>query len=178
MEMDWNAPYFNRQGWILSNLENLHLDCKEALVVVLIEFLNDHHLDVTHEVLAQKTHLKPEEIESIFSSLSEKGYLRIDFANGHVRFLLDGLLTPGQGPGEVLERSLIEEFEMEFGRPLSGLEMERIMDFAQKYDARRVIVALNEAASYDQRSLDYIERVLAAWKRKKLSVEDLENGKR
>jgi DNA replication protein len=67
---------------------------------------------------------------------------------------------------------------MEFGRPLSGLEMERIMDFAQKYDARRVIVALNEAASYDQRSLDYIERVLAAWKRKKLSVEDLENGKR
>jgi DNA replication protein len=67
---------------------------------------------------------------------------------------------------------------MEFGRPLSGLEMERIMEFAKKYDSRRVIVALNEAASYDQRSLDYIERVLAAWKRKNLSIEDLENGKR
>ena len=41
-----------------------------------------------------------------------------------------------------------------------------------------VIVALNEAASYDKRDLNYIERILISWTDKGLSVEDVENGKR
>ena len=75
-------------------------------------------------------------------------------------------------------KSLLEEFEDEFKRSLSPSEMDRILNLASIYSERMVIVALNEAASYDKRDLNYIERILISWTDKGLSVEDVENGKR
>ena len=75
-------------------------------------------------------------------------------------------------------RSLIEEFEAEFKRTLSSMEMERILQLASYYDERMVICALNEAAVYEKRNLNYIESILVSWKEKGFSVEDVESGKR
>ena len=56
--------------------------------------------------------------------------------------------------------------------------MERILQLASYYDERMVICALNEAAVYEKRNLNYIESILVSWKEKGFSVEDVESGKR
>lgn len=80
--------------------------------------------------------------------------------------------------GHPLPKSLLEEVEEEFGRPLSGTEMERLCRLAETYSEQTILHALDEASAYEKRSLPYIEALLSAWKSKGLSDEDIENGKR
>ncbi|MCF0245823.1 MAG: DnaD domain protein, partial [Ileibacterium sp.] len=77
-----------------------------------------------------------------------------------------------------ISQPLLMEFQEEFGRTFSSAEMEKIISLGEMYDEAMVLQALNEAAVYDKRSLQYIENILIAWKNKGLSVEDVENGKR
>lgn len=178
MKIEWDAPYFNRCYWILDHLQEFHLDANEMIVVLVIQYLSDAHLELNDEIIAQKAHIDVDEVEKIYRSLDEKGYLSLGVKNGQVVFNLEGLMQDYQSKSAPLKKSLLQEFEMEFGRPLSSTEMSQILDMASTYDERRVIVALNEAASYDQRNLGYIRNILASWQRKNLSIEDLENGRR
>ena len=175
--MDWNAPYINRRNWILENLESIHMDTRETMVVLLIDYFNEQHISVSDEKLAQKLKLSDQEIEDVLMKLSDKGYLTIDFKNGNVIFDISGIFHE-ESNGIVLQRSLIEQVEDEFGRPLSSMEMQRIMELVSVYDERRVICALNEAVVYERRNLNYMESILASWMQKGLSIEDVENGKR
>ena len=74
--------------------------------------------------------------------------------------------------------SLFDEFETEFARPLSSSEMQRLSSWMDVYDQQMILYALYEAGVYDKRSLDYIERILAEWKRKGLTPGDYEEGRR
>ncbi len=175
--MDFNAPYINRRNWILENLESIHMDPQETMVVLLIDYFNEQHIAISDEKLAEKLKLSDQEIEDVLMKLSDKGYLTIDFKDGNVIFDISGIFHE-KSEGMVLQKSLIESIEDEFGRPLSSLEMQRIMELASVYDERRVICALNEAVVYDRRNLNYMESILASWMQKGLSIEDVENGKR
>lgn len=175
--MDFNAPYINRRNWILENLESIHMDSQETMVVLLIDYFNEQHIAISDEKLAEKLKLSDQEIEDVLMKLSDKGYLTIDFKDGNVIFDISGIFHE-KSEGMVLQKSLIESIEDEFGRPLSSLEMQRIMELASVYDERRVICALNEAVVYDRRNLNYMESILASWMQKGLSIEDVENGKR
>ncbi|EOS61733.1 DnaD domain-containing protein [Firmicutes bacterium M10-2] len=175
---DWSAPWVDQCAWIFTNLENLTLDAKEALVVLLIAHYNTHDLAISTEEFALKTKMSEEEVDTIFQILSKKGYLTIDFANGKVVFRLDGLVKNSQKVGQSLSKSLISEFEDEFGRDLSPQEMQKILDLAEKFSERQVICALNEASVYNKRNLTYIENVLISWNNKGLTTEDIESGVR
>lgn len=171
---DWNAPYLDHRTWILDHLQDLHVNNDEAIVLLLIDYMNQAHLPIDHETLAEKTKLDSEQIEKIFMSLSDKGYLTIDFSNGTLSFHIDGVYQKEEG--QPLDQSLIERFEAEFGRTLSSNEMQRILNLSDMYSERMVVCALNEAVVYSKLSLNYIESILVSWKQKGLSVEEVENG--
>ncbi|MDD7282269.1 DnaD domain-containing protein [Floccifex sp.] len=173
----FNENYFNRRNWILENLENLHVNAKEALVLLLIDYYNEIHVMITHEIIADKLKMEVDEVEEIFLSLSDNGYLTIDMDGGNLFFNIEGVYQKDV-KGVPLSPSLIETFEYEFKRPLSPFEMQRIIDMASNYDERRVICALNEAVVYDKVDLNYIEKILISWANKGLSIEDIEKGKR
>lgn len=174
--MDWNAPYLDHRTWILDHLQDLHLEPKEALTLLLIDLYNDMHVTLHHEMIGEKLGIENEEVESIFLSLSDKGYLNIRYAAGAIQFDIEGVYSQRLKSDPAAHRSLIEEFEAEFKRPLSSMEMERILQMGANYDPRMVICALNEAAVYDKRNLNYIENILISWTEKGLSVEDVESG--
>ncbi len=174
--MDWKAAYFDRRTWLLDHLENLHLDMNEAMVLLLIDFFNETNKVISHELLAEKTKLSIDDIESIFVSLNEKDYLSIEFDQGSLSFSLAGLFQEEPTRTPKLEKSLVQLFEEEFGRPLSSMEMQRILDMADRYDSRRVVCALNEAIVAEKYNLNYIEQILMTWMHKNLSIEDVENG--
>ena len=177
-KLNWNSPYLNRQAWIVDHLQDLHVDAQEALVLLIIDFLNQNQIPIQHEIIADKCKIDVEKVEEIFASLSQKGYLTIDFDKGKLLFCLDGLLNVSAPGGEPLSQSIIQEFEDEFGRGLSSFEMQKILELAQMHGEKKVICALNEAASYDRREINYIERVLISWKNKGLTTEEVECGKR
>ena len=84
--MDWNAPYLDHKIWILDHLEQLHCEPKEALVLLLIDLYNDLRQPIHHEEIAQKLGIDTDEVESLFLSLADKGYLRIAYQEGIIKF--------------------------------------------------------------------------------------------
>ena len=179
-DFDFNAPYVDRRTWIIDHLQDLILEPKEILVVLLIDFFNQQHISIDHELISEKLKISVDEVEDIFTELSDKGYLTLDYANGSLIFRFRWHLSSGVPSMSctAIDRSLLEQFEMEFARPLSSTEMQRIIDMASMYDERRVICALNEAVCNEACDLNYIERILQNWQQKGLSTEDIENGKR
>ena len=175
---DFNAPYIDRRTWIIDHLQDLILEPKEILVVLLIDFFNQQHIAIDHELISEKLKISVDEVEDIFTELSDKGYLSLEYTNGSLIFNIEGIFDLSQASDTTVDRSLIEQFEMDFARTLSQTEMKRIIDMASIYDERRVICALNEAVCNEACDLNYIERILQNWQQKGLSTEDIENGKR
>lgn len=97
----------------------------------------------------------------------------------HLIFDLSGVYTSAQTIEQSVQTvSLFDEFETEFARPLSSSEMQRLSSWLDVYDQQLILYALYEASVYEKRSLDYIERILADWKRRNLTAEEYEEGKR
>lgn len=173
----FHSNFFNRRNWILENLQTLHVNANEAMVLLLLDYFNEIHTMISHEIIADKLKIKVEDVEEIFLSLSDKGYLSIEMKDGNIFFDIEGIYQK-ETEGMPLSPSLLETFEYEFKRPLSSYEMQRILEMASVYDERRVICALNEAVVYEKVDLNYIERILISWMNKGLSIEDIEKGKR
>lgn len=175
---DWNSDYINRTNWILGHLARLKVSAHEALVILVINYLNEIHKPITYEDVIDMCHLDADVVDDCFTSLSDKGYLAIDSRNGRLDFLLDGLVNLPVEQDLMIRQPIIKEFEEEFGKTLSGMQMEKIAQLVSDYGERMVIRALDEAAAYDKRSLEYVENVLLSWRGKGLTTEDVENGKR
>ncbi len=178
LQSDWNAPWLNRTFWIFDHLENFQCTPNEALVVLTISFLNDARQDVTPEIIMEKTRLDLEQVDEAIDGLNRAGYLNVKTRNRKLVFSLEGLFEDELTQHHPLNQGLISEFGREFGRPLSGSEMETISRLSDEFEESMVIRALDEAAAYEKRSLMYVEKVLQDWKRKGLSAEDIERGLR
>ena len=80
--------------------------------------------------------------------------------------------------GDLTFEYVINEIQMEFGRDLNKGELKFAYEFYELYGGRMMIVALNESAVYDSRSLHYMKQLLETWTLKGYTVEQVENGKR
>ncbi len=114
-DFDFNAPYVDRRTWIIDHLQDLVLEPKEILVVLLIDFFNQQHISIDHELINEKLKISVDEVEDIFTELSDKGYLTLDYANGSFIFNIEGIFELSKASDTSIDRSLLEQFEMEFG---------------------------------------------------------------
>ena len=94
-DFDFNAPYVDRRTWIIDHLQDLVLEPKEILVVLLIDFFNQQHISIDHELISEKLKISVDEVEDIFTELSDKGYLTLDYANGSLIFRFRWHLSSG-----------------------------------------------------------------------------------
>ena len=160
--MKWyEQNYVNHRDWILDNVEELGLDSQELVLVLLIDFYNEHHMEISLETLSKKCHLEMDELDRIISVLCARKYLDIKASSKRIRFVLDGLFEANTARDRsVMDVSLFELFEQEFGRTLSQKEMQKISDWNREYERRQIIDALREASTYQKMSLSYIEAIL------------------
>lgn len=175
--MKWYEQNFiNRRDWILDHLELLGLDANETILVMLIDFMNDHRIPVSLEILHKKTGLNMEEVDKTVSTLCAKRYLEIRASAREVRFLLDGLYETDTAKSErILDSSLFDTFETEFGRPLSNQEMAKISDWNRTTDKKMILYALRQASAYRHLSVPYIDKILATWKTEGKTLEMIES---
>lgn len=177
MSQWWNEKFISRRNWMLDHLEDLSISSEETMILMLIDFLNEYQLPVTHQVLARKMKKGDDEIDDLLSKLSAKGYLELVLENGKVLFQINGVFE-GNHDKLSLDISIFDQFETEFGRPLSQMEMQRLADWTNTYHQKLIVYALREALTYDKKSFDYIERILVEWKKRELTPEDYEEGRR
>lgn len=175
---EWNSDYLNRTYWIFDHLSELKVTSDEALLLLVISYLNDHGSSIGYEKLMEVTHMNDTQVDNVITSLSDKGYLSVEFHNKQLRFVLDGLIEVPVREAAFLRQPVIQEFEEEFGTTLSGAQMDRILQLTSMFGERMVLRALDEASAYEKRSVDYVEKVLISWKNRNLTIEDIERGKR
>lgn len=174
----WKEKFINRRDYILDHVNELSMNCEEILVILVIDFMNEHQIAITHGILADKLKKSGDEIDDILSNLSTKGYLSLVFVDGKIAFNIDGVFEGANNKTMAFDASLFELFETEFARPLSQNELQRMADWLHDYNQKMIGYALREALTYDHRSFDYIERILIEWKKRGLLPEDYEEGKR
>lgn len=177
--MKWyEERYVNHRDWILEHLEYLNLSEKELVVVFVIDYLNQHHENITLDLLCKKTGYKKKDLDDIISTLCARQYLDILASSKDVRFSLNGLFeTEVAKDVRVLDAPLFETFETEFKRPLSQKEMQKISDWNRNFDRKMIIYALREASAYQKLNLAYMESILNTWRQKGYRIEDIEKGK-
>lgn len=178
--MKWYEERFiNHRDWILENLEYLGLNAEELMLVLLIDFANEHQIAISISSLQEKTGLTVEKINQVISLLVAHDQLKIITVNGKVIFQLNGLFeTTTKRQEKTLDASLFDAFETEFKRPLSQREMEKISEWNRSTDRQLILLALREASMYQKVSILYIERILDDWRQKGMTAEMAEKGDR
>lgn len=174
----WTHRFVNRRDFLLDRFESLALTAQEGMILLLIDFMNEHRLIISHAVLAAKLKIDDQEVDELLSTLVNKGYLQILYQQGTIEFSIDGIFEEQKKPSATISESLFDMFESVFARPLSSVEMQRIAEWMQTYEQAMIEYALREADLYNTRSLDYIDRILAEWKRRGLNAQQLERGER
>lgn len=177
--MKWYEQKFvNHRDWILDHLDLLGLDAKETVVVLLIDFFNEHHDAISMDLLAKRSSLSEVELNEVLSVLTAKKYLTIKANTKEVRFDINGLFETDTARDEaVLDSSLYDVFESEFGRPLNTIEMQKISEWNRTIDKKLIMLALREASAYQKKNFAYIDKVLSDWKASGKTVEMVEEGK-
>lgn len=176
--MKWyEQNYVNRRDWILEHLGLLGLSPAEAVIVLMIDYMNQHHLPLSIESLQKRTGLSSAETEKAISVLCAKRYLDIKASSSGILMILNGLFEAETARDErILDNSLFETFESEFGRPLSTREMQKISDWNRNMDKKTILYALREASAYQKLNLSYIDRILEEWNRKGITGDMIGNG--
>ncbi|MCR5228952.1 MAG: DnaD domain protein [Solobacterium sp.] len=177
--MQWyEQRYVNRRDWVLEHLELLGLTAQETVIVLLIDFMNDNHMDISIDALHKKSGFTETEVDQIISVLCAKKYLEIRVSSKSVAFRLDGLYSTDTAKEErVMDLPLFETFESELKRPLNQREMEKISEWNRKIDRKMILYALREASAFQKLSIPYIDSVLRSWIEKGYTAEMIEKGK-
>ena len=158
MEKWWNESFFNRRNWILENYQDINVSPSEAVVLLMIDFLNENNRDFTLNSLSEKIHLSEKETDDVISALVTKGYLKITSDGKKVSFVIDGVFDK---PKEQVELgSIFDIFEEEFGRVLSQAELREINAWLGTYKQEDVIYALRQASIYNKKNFSYIRSIL------------------
>lgn len=160
----WNKRYFNRRDWLLENQSALKLSSDSLLLIMMIDYLNQHQELITLESLATSLALSTENVDEIMQVLMQRNYLHISVVQGKVNFNIDGVFEHGI-LYEHIDDDIFKLFESEFGRLLSQNELQTLNTWLSLYDESMIIEALRNAVIYKKVSMKYINSILVNMKK-------------
>ena len=175
--------------------EELGLSYEEIYILIYIFNLSNPEFDMVK--IIEDLNINPKEILQIVNDLVVKDYIKLDVVNKDNYniecFNLDGLYKKivfniiGEEAKEKIEDSIknenkntiFDEFEIEFGRPLTPKEYQIISAWKEVgYSEELIILALKEAIYNGAYSIAYIDKVLSSWEEKGIkSKADVEKNR-
>jgi len=165
---------------LLEYYRKLHINENELAVLLMIDhLLGQKNTLITPDLLSLKMSLSSKELDKIFVSLIERGFLLFDTGK-NIKVSLKPLKKKLY---EVFEESLAKEhetkiseekskvlqniyqvFEKELSRPLSPLEISLIGEWVDRgYKDERIIEALRTALSKGKKTLKSVDKILLQW---------------
>lgn len=190
---DWMKDGFTMVPNILfSHFAELNMNADELLIILYLLSQTNQGNKVDEMIDAnQQLGWTSTKIASTINSLMQKQYISIELkpdGNGRqsdhysLRLLFEKLErqyyqkdSPQAAISDVDDsRRIVQDFEKEFGRQLSPIELEKIAGWLNldhfSYDLIRL--ALREAVLRDAKQLTYIDRILINWKDKNITRVD------
>mgnify|MGYP001207947410 CR=1 FL=1 len=158
--MWWTKPYVNRRDWILENLGVLNVSGDQALLLLMIDYLNTQKEIIDPQILSNRTGLKPERVDELIHQLVRQNILEIKPLKDRIEFNIDRLFQEGL-LYEYVDETIFEIFEGELARPLSQSELERLNSWLNQYTQEEIISALRTAIVYQKVTFPYINSILA-----------------
>ena len=168
---------------LLCTYKKLNID--EKALVVLIYIMNDKTLKFNPKQISSDLSLSMPEVLSIVDTLSTNGLIAIELKKvGDIReeFInLDNLYTKlayfvvneESEAKEEKSSNIYDNFEQEFGRPLSPIEYELINGWLDaEFKEEVIILALKEAVFNGVTNRRYIDKILYEWKKKGLNSKE------
>ena len=165
---------------LLEYYRKLRLDENELATILMINhLLEQKNTLITPDLLSMKMSLSTKELDKIFVSLMERGFL--EFTTGKkIKVSLKPLqkklyevfqisLAKEQETQTSVEKTaylknIYEVFEKELHRPLSPLEFSLIGEWVdQGYSDETIINALKECLSKGKKSLKSVDKILLQW---------------
>ena len=168
---------------LLEYYRKLHINENELAVLLMIDhLLGQKNTFITPDLLSLKMSLSSKELDKIFVSLIERGFLLFDTGK-NIKVSLKPLKKKLY---EVFEETLTKEhetkiseekskvlqniyqvFEKELSRPLSPLEISLIGEWVDRgYKDERIIEALRTALSKGKKTLKSVDKILLQWQAK------------
>ena len=158
--MWWKKPYINRRDWILENMGSLSLSGEEAVIVLMVDFLNSQKTEISLEILSDRTGINIDQVDASIQSLVSKSFLNFEVKNQNLLFTIDGIFDDNLHY-EHVDTNIFNTFETEFGRLLSQNELQLLNTWLQKYSQEDILSALSSAIIYKKVSMQYINAILA-----------------
>lgn len=161
---------------LLDNYKKLNLTENDVATLLMIDHLiNDGNLFITAELLSLKMALPIEEIDKIFADLLTRGFIEYSVSNNSTVTTLKPLrdkllkefqlrLTAEQAENQYDFSSIFAIFDSTLGRNLSQVEQSKIKEWVSLgYSEAKIIDALKESVSKDNKTLIAVEKVLLQW---------------
>ncbi|MFV0254830.1 MAG: DnaD domain protein, partial [Erysipelotrichaceae bacterium] len=136
-----------------------NLSDSELIVTLIIIDLVDNKQLVSVSNIEKRSNYKISEINSILYQLHEKKYLQVQANGNSIKVDFTGLFEDNNINHQEYG-NMIKIFEEEFGRTLSGTEVETIGVFIRKYSKEDIIYALRQALLSGAKNTNYINKVL------------------
>lgn len=157
--MWWTKSYINRRDWILENLGVLNLTSHQTVILLLIDYMNVNHLDITPVELSKRTGFESEKVDEVLHDLARQNILEITPSSTSFVFSIDNLFQEGLRY-EYVNETIFEVFENELARPLSQKELERLNSWLGMYSQDEIVSALRTAIVYKKVSFPYMNSIL------------------
>ena len=161
---------------LLDNYKKLNLTENDVATLLMIDHLiNDGNLFITAELLSLKMALPIEEIDKIFADLLTRGFIEYSVSNNSTVTTLKPLrdkllkefqlrLTAEQSENQYDFSSIFAIYDSTLGRNLSQVEQSKIKEWVSLgYSEAKIIDALKEAVSKDNKTLIAVEKLLLQW---------------
>lgn len=165
---------------LLEYYKKLRIKENELAVILMIDHLLDQKNNlITPDLISMRMNLSTKEIDSIFVSLMERGFMTIETGKKikcslkplHKKLAEEFQLSIAKEQetkqSEVKSKKLknvYEVFETELNRPLSPLEFSLIGEWIDNgISDERIISALKESLSKGKKTLRAIDKILQQW---------------
>ena len=163
------------KSFLLRLIKDMDLSINEA--ILLIYFMNQENPVLDIENIMIEAYLSEEEIMEAYQKLVGLGIIDTKVVKNSkgIReevISLDNIIKSisqdiTKEEKEKMSVDLFEQFESEFGRPLSPLEFELINTWLDNGTSEELVLeALKESIYNGVKSLRYIEKILLNWKEK------------
>lgn len=168
---------YNVPSKLLLNYKKLNITEKE--LILLIYFINNDK-NFNSSLIKDEMNMKISEILAIIDSLNKKGLAKIEVIkkdNKMIEYInIDDLYQKLSfiiiNKKDEDTSNIYEIFEQEFGRTLSPLEYEKIVDWKdKKFSEEIILLALKEAIYNGVTNLRYIDTILFEWRKKGINSE-------
>ncbi|BDR58382.1 DnaD domain protein [Xylocopilactobacillus apicola] len=181
-------------NYLIQHYQEFGLTDQELILYLnLVSYANQNNLFPNMKTLSKNLHVSESEVFNLISSLERKRILTIETRDidgkASSYYDLDHIYQIDVEEGDLIEvdqnnsdelEQLIQKFEVEFGRPLSPIEIEKVSGWLEvdHFNADLVEVALKEAVLAQVYNFKYIDRILVTWRKRNIkTARDYENSK-